>query len=83
MTTGNTTTGNVGIATDGLGDTFPGYTQQPCPSCGHCPTCGRGGHQAHPWTIPMPYYPTYPNPYTPYWGPTWISSGTTITCKSV
>lgn len=48
--------------------------KEPCPSCGHCPTCGRGGHQAHPWAIPMPYYPTYP--YQPYWGPTWISNGT-------
>jgi len=26
----------------------------PCPSCGHCPTCGRGGYGL--------------NPYSPWWG---------------
>lgn len=25
--------------------------KRPCPSCGHCPTCGRGG-----WVAPRPYY---------------------------
>lgn len=40
---------------------------KPCPSCGHCPTCGS---RPQTW-IPMPYQPT---PYTPTWpgpGPTW------------
>ena len=32
---------------------------KPCPSCGHCPTCGRGGHQVAPW---LPYTPWY-RPY--------------------
>ena len=40
---------------------------QPCPSCGHCPTCGRGGY----YGAPYPYwrsvpYPTWPNPYITY-----------------
>lgn len=42
-----------------------------CPSCGHCPTCGRGGHHLAPWVVPMPspypwhyYQPYYHNlPY--------------------
>lgn len=45
-------------------------TSAPCPSCGHCPSCGRGGRQASPWAIPMPYIAPYP--HTPYWGtPYW------------
>ena len=43
--------------------------QAPCPSCGHCPTCGRGGVPSG-WY--KPYYPVsspwwqyYPT--TPYW----------------
>jgi hypothetical protein len=39
--------------------------EKPCPSCGHCPTCGRGGYQAAPlwywWPHPTPYPPT------PFW----------------
>lgn len=31
------------------------YSPSPCPSCGYCPSCGRGRH----------YYP-YPT-YQPYW----------------
>lgn len=39
----------------------------PCPSCGHCPSCGRGG-----------YLRTWPY-YQPYWtGPVWVSDQTTI-----
>lgn len=34
--------------------------QHPCPSCGHCPTCGRGGYTVAP-------YPYWPRPYGPYW----------------
>jgi hypothetical protein len=53
--------------------------QDVCPSCGHCPTCGRGGHQVAPWVVPTPYYPTHPvHPWYP--GPIWISSGTHTTC---
>lgn len=30
---------------------------KPCPSCGHCPTCGRGGLGAYPYPYyPMPWY---------------------------
>jgi hypothetical protein len=32
---------------------------RPCPSCGHCPTCGRGGYYT------QPYWPSYPYSY-PY-----------------
>ncbi len=67
----------TGHATDGLGNPFPSTAAQPCPACGHCPTCGRGGHQVAPWVVPMPYYP---QPYQPWWGPTWTGGGTTITC---
>lgn len=42
--------------------------QHPCPSCGHCPTCGRSGYGTYPW---------YPTPYYPWWqGTTW---GGTVT----
>lgn len=43
----------------------PGHSNQyvpwpslpaPCPSCGHCPTCGRGGHQAYPYYQPNIVY---------------------------
>jgi hypothetical protein len=30
------------------------YQAQPCPSCGHCPTCGRG-------TAPRPYFASATN----------------------
>lgn len=36
--------------------------ERQCPSCGHCPACGRGGY-LRPW-------PYYPKPY--YTGPVWI-----------
>ena len=37
----------------------PWNVPPPCPSCGRCPTCGKGGYQTRPtW----PYYP----------GTTWI-----------
>lgn len=42
-------------------------SSQPCPQCGHCPTCGRGG-SLRPW-------PYYPQPY--YTGPVWIFDNTT------
>lgn len=35
---------------------------QPCPACGHCPTCGRGARTApyiYPYTRPYPYWPTW------------------------
>lgn len=28
----------------------------PCPSCGHCPTCGRGGHYPTPFPITTPWW---------------------------
>jgi hypothetical protein len=40
----------------------------PCPACGHCPTCGRGGYNTSPhWTIPG-YNPQFP--YTVTYGST-------------
>ena len=49
-----------------------GYNaKQPCPSCGHCPTCGRG-HQA------IPYYPAY-NPWGGWTMSPWITY--TATCS--
>lgn len=45
-----------------------------CPSCGHCPTCGRSNGV---WTAP--YRPWYPYQY-----PYWYSSGTlTISGNSI
>lgn len=37
--------------------TPPSYVppSHPCPSCGHCPTCGRGGYHQHPWYQPYEY----------------------------
>ncbi len=34
---------------------------QPCPSCGHCPTCGRGGYHTQPnyWPYWHYYQPSY------------------------
>lgn len=30
------------------------FYNQPCPSCGHCPTCGRSGqHQRQFWSQPQ------------------------------
>lgn len=29
---------------------------RPCPSCGHCPTCGRGARAREYWWTPYPYY---------------------------
>jgi hypothetical protein len=39
-------------------------TPQPCPHCGYCPVCGRGGYQ------PTPYQPA-PWPTWPYLYPVW------------
>lgn len=36
-----------------------------CPSCGHCPNCGRGG-----WTPVYPVMPTPVYPTTPWYGQT-------------
>lgn len=44
---------------------------RPCPSCGHCPTCGRGGYQWF-WPAAYPYQPNYP-----YWnqqGVIWVNN---------
>ena len=40
---------------------------QPCPHCGYCPTCGRGGYNAYPW---------YPAPWRPYPYVTWSATQT-------
>jgi hypothetical protein len=37
---------------------------KPCPSCGHCPTCGRS---ANPWG----FQPQWPH-YRPYWDTTTV-----------
>ena len=37
----------------------------PCPSCGYCPTCGRGGARVSPY--PWPYTSPYPWPPRPIW----------------
>lgn len=64
------------MASPGTEDTHQFSAAKPCPSCGHCPTCGR--HAAPPnysswwfrprWQyVPQPYAPTYP---TITWGTT-------------
>jgi hypothetical protein len=59
-----------------LQNTGYGHGLQPCPSCGHCPTCGRGGYF-------QPYNPWRTFPNVPYWEnptstPPWtITSGDT------
>lgn len=35
---------------------------RPCPSCGYCPCCGRGGYQFWPWTYPWRPRPVIPCP---------------------
>jgi hypothetical protein len=37
--------------------------RHPCPSCGHCPSCGRGGWGTYPWRV-YPYQYPYTVPYT-------------------
>lgn len=46
---------------------------KPCPSCGRCPECGRGGY-AYPYPYP------YIAPYRPYitWGGTNATSGYSV-----
>lgn len=52
--------------------------QQPCPGCGRCPSCGRGGYHTAPF---WPYQPTnvpYPSPYNPWaipMGTTTVTAG--------
>lgn len=49
----------------------PNMALHPCPSCGHCPTCGRGGYGFWPyrpypyWGYP-PYYVSNTAPVAPY-----------------
>ncbi len=33
----------------------PTRVESPCPACGYCPHCGRGGYHTYPWYQP-PYY---------------------------
>jgi hypothetical protein len=54
----------------------PQPIQQPCPNCGHCPCCGRGGYHA------QPLWPGYPSPYIgdwPYGGVTWGGTSGSLT----
>lgn len=51
-------------------DTPASYQVQvpkPCPSCGHCPTCGRGAASLSP----SPWWPYQPSPWwqVPYYYP--------------
>ena len=57
-----------------LGDAVNGYTvtpapNRPCPSCGHCPSCGRGGR---PWGV-YPNVGPYTAPYRPFWDGPYIT----------
>lgn len=54
-----------GTWSDGTAANISGFGEvqnhaTPCPSCGHCPTCGRHGY-SYPYYAPNPYwqYPTY------------------------
>lgn len=64
MTGGSTTGGYVTASTTGVTQTIV-PAQHPCPACGYCPHCGRGGHQT------LPCYPI------PVWSP-WRTY--TVTC---
>jgi hypothetical protein len=45
---------------------------KPCPSCGHCPACGRSAQPV------VPYFQPYNSPY--WWGtPAFAAAGTTYT----
>ena len=39
-------------------------SNKPCPNCGYCQHCGRGGHYVSPW----PYSPWQPYYTGPWWG---------------
>lgn len=54
----NNSSGNTAPATSGYMAPYPPYGTQPCPHCGHCPTCGRGGHYVAPY-IGYPMTTTY------------------------
>lgn len=56
----------------------------PCPGCGRCPTCGRGGYWTNPYYVPG--YP-YSEPYKITWGPytgtiTYTPNSITVTSGS-
>lgn len=55
------------------------HADQPCPSCGYCPTCGRrNAAPVYPGTLP--YYPWGTYPY--FWQiPNWttVTSGGPVT----
>lgn len=65
---------NTGGSTANIG----GFVQQPCPSCGHCPTCGRSNWRTYPYWHP---------PFQPYivGGSVTTTTGTytigTVTCS--
>lgn len=66
--------GDSGLAQLGQawGGTYPPPVEpHPCPACGYCPHCGRGGTVVPHYPPSIPYYgPYYPPVYPPY----------TITC---
>lgn len=64
-----------------------GFAPQPCPACGYCPACGRGGNRFapyQPWQ--EPWYPPYPQPiwvdtpYVPTTAPLTPPYTVTVTC---
>lgn len=48
--------GNLTGGLAGWSGTYQPPAQHPCPCCGYCPVCGRGGG----------YVPNYPSPYNPH-----------------
>lgn len=42
---------------------------QPCPACGHCPTCGRSASPYPYWPQVVPYWPS---PTVPWPGDRWV-----------
>ncbi len=61
-------------ATGGIsaGNSILPQTPTPCPHCGHCPTCGRGGH----FVAPSPYGPSQTWPWITWSGNnTWKPEG--------
>lgn len=54
-----------------------------CPSCGYCPTCGRGPSFIH-YVYPQPtFIPYQPWPYQPWWQSPTTGGFTTTTGYSL
>ena len=77
ITTGSTVTDAAVSTPTGTTVTFT-PPMRPCPACGHCPCCGRGGYGVQPYYPPIYPQPTWapvaPNP----WSPWVVTSGTAI-----